>query len=67
MQDQASTEIWRDEETWLPMHSHPVAIPAKDGTVDYWRPMYSPCNCGVSAYDHPVQPSAQHQPPKGDH
>lgn len=57
-----SKEIWRDEKTGLPMHSHPIAEPTThdDGTMAWIEiePRHKPCSCSIRAYDVPL-PAAQ--------
>lgn len=51
-------EIWRDEKTGLPMHSHPIAVPTRhdDGITTYieMEPRHGPCDCKCRAYDVPL-------------
>lgn len=56
-------EIWRDEKTGLPMHSHPIAEPKRhgDGTMTYieMEPRHRPCDCKCRAYDIPLSATVQ--------
>lgn len=65
MPTQPNNEIWIDEKTGLPMHSHTIPRHINGGT---WlvTPDHAPCKCSNRECDVPLS-TVRPQPTKGDH
>lgn len=65
MQSQPNNEIWCDEETGLPMHSHDdeKEIDERGRTACFFHGP-KPCDCGIKGYDLPLSAKPT---TKGDH